>query len=129
MYLINTIVYDLTLHAPVFTCASIPRLMMLLRLKCSCTVESTDKLLSRTQLVMINQLQDVSTWRSLSPAYRMIQLTKTSGLKYPAVNISFTVMSCSRICYQCGTYIVEWHFSIMNYLNGNITRNNNERRL
>ena len=29
------------------------------------------------------------------------QLTKTFGLKRPAVDLSLTVVSCSRISYQC----------------------------
>ena len=29
------------------------------------------------------------------------QLTKTSGLKHPALDLSLTVVSCSRILYQC----------------------------
>ena len=57
--------------------------------------------LSKTQLLMINQLQDVSTRRSLSTAYRMTkysctQLTKTFGSKRPAVDLSLTVVFCSR---------------------------------
>ena len=49
--------------------------------------------LSKTQLLMINQLQDVSTRRSLSTAYRM---TKTFGSKRPAVDLSLTVVFCSK---------------------------------
>ena len=50
--------------------------------------------LSKTQLLMINQLQDVSTRRSLSTTYR--KLTKTFGSKRPAADLSLTVVFCSR---------------------------------
>ena len=59
------------------------------------------KFLSKTQLVMIDQMQDVSTRRCLSTAYRQVQcmqLTKTSGSKRPAFDLSLPVVSCSRIC-------------------------------
>ena len=55
--------------------------------------------LSKTQLLMINQLQDVSTRRSSSTAYRYelsTQLTKTFGSKRPAVDLSLTVVFCSK---------------------------------
>ena len=53
--------------------------------------------LSKTQLLMINQLQDVSTRRSSSTVYRScMQLTKTFGSKRPAVDLSLTVVFCSR---------------------------------
>ena len=65
----------------------------------NCVDVSTDKkFLSRTQLLVIIQLQDVSTQRSLSTAYRM---TKTLWSKRLAVDLSLTVVSCSRISYHC----------------------------
>ena len=47
------------------------------------------KFLSRTQLLMINHLQDAS----------LTQLTMTFGLKCPAVDLSLTVVSCPRTSY------------------------------
>ena len=57
----------------------------------SLSVHTDMKYLSKTQLVMINQMQYVSS---------CTQLTKTSGSKHPAFELSLPVVSCSRSLHQ-----------------------------
>ena len=62
------------------------------------------RFLSKTQLIMINQMQDVLTRRSLSTVYRIhtgYVVDKDLQVECPAFDISLSVVSCSRISYQC----------------------------
>ena len=78
----------------------------------TCSTTYDVKFFSKTQLAMIDQMQDVSTRGSLSTAYLTpllcTQLTKTLGLKRPAFDQSSPVAFC-LILYQ---YIINATMSL-----------------
>ena len=65
------------------------------------------RFLSKTQLVMINQMQDILTRRSLSTAYK--RTTKTSGLKRLAFDLSLSVVSYMLKNLVSGTQVFRNH--------------------
>ena len=71
------------------------------------------RFLSKTQLVMINQMQNVTTRRSLSSC---TQLTKTSGSKRPAFDLSLTVVFAQESGYQCNIgLLMHMHIHILTF--------------